>query len=213
MLSVALDTYAHLQTTIADWLNRSDLTGSIPDMITLAEAEMKRRLRRTSVRVVNYSITAESNAPPADLAELRSAWLISAEPSRDVPLRMGTQEMLVERNARGAGIASRPSDIAFVGGQIIVAPPPDKTYTAGLVYYSTLSPLSVSNTVNVVLTEAPDAYLFGALLHAEGYLEHDDRIALWKGKFDAAIDQLNDVRDREEHNASLQAVRLPMVFG
>src|SRR5690242_6138617 len=41
---MALDgTYTGLKASIADFLNRSDLTAAIPDFITLAEAQMTRR--------------------------------------------------------------------------------------------------------------------------------------------------------------------------
>src|SRR5579884_2793693 len=42
---MALDTYTNLQTAIANWLNRSDLTAQIPDFITIAEAQMQRRFK------------------------------------------------------------------------------------------------------------------------------------------------------------------------
>lgn len=212
---MALDTYANLQLAVAKWLARetdTDLATQIPDFIDLAEAEMMRRLRRTSVRGT-LTINAEAVTIPAGLAQLRSISLITGSPSQDVPLRMGTPEMLAERKARSAGVAGRPTDVAIMGGSFVFAPPPDATYTANIFYYAQLTPLSASNTTNTILNEAPDAYLFGALLQAEPYLEHDDRLALWQSKFDNAIDQLNEVRDREEHTASIQAVRLPVVFG
>lgn len=208
---MALDTYANLQVAVADWLNRTDLTTQIVDFIGLAEAEMKRRLRRTSVRGT-LTISAEAVTIPAGLAQLRSISLVSGSPSQDAPLRMCTPEMLAERKARSAGVAGRPTDVAIMGNAFVFAPPPDATYTANIFYYAQLTPLSVTNTTNTILTEAPDAYLFGALLQAEPFLEHDDRLALWQSKFDNAIEQLNNVRDLEEHTASIQAVRLPVVF-
>ena len=42
---MALTTYAELKASIADFLNRDDLTSVIPDFITLAEADMNRGLR------------------------------------------------------------------------------------------------------------------------------------------------------------------------
>jgi len=36
---MALTTYTELKASIADWLNRSDLTAAIPDFISLAEAD------------------------------------------------------------------------------------------------------------------------------------------------------------------------------
>ena len=209
---MALDTYADLQTAIADWLNRSDLTTQIPDFITLAEAEIKRRLRRTSI-TDQIDVDDEFVAPPSDMAELLSLSLVTGSPTRDLPLRVCTPEMLAERKARNAGVAGRPTDVAFIAGQLQFAPQPDQTYTANIFYFQSLDPLGTSNPSNVVLDEAPDAYLFGALMQAEPFLEHDERIGTWKQKFDDAIDQLNDVRTREEYNASIRDVRLPRVFG
>ena len=42
---MALGNYTELQASIADFLNRSDLTLVIPDFITMAEADMNRTLR------------------------------------------------------------------------------------------------------------------------------------------------------------------------
>lgn len=208
---MALTTYSELKSSIADWLNRTDLTSVIPDFVSLAEAEIKRRLRRTSVRDDDFSIDDVEVDLPSDLAELRSIRLITGSTTQDVPLRRCTIEMLNERKAR-EGTTGRPTDYAIVGAKLYVAPEPDQDYTAELVYFQSFDPLSASVTTNPILEEAPDAYLFGALLQAEPYLEHDNRIPMWQAKFDRAIDQLNDVRDREEQNASLGAVRLPIVF-
>lgn len=208
---MSFSTYTDLKASIADWLNRSDLTSQIPDFITLAEVEIKRRLRRTSTRTT-LSITAEANALPADAAELRSIYLESASAYQDVPLRICTPEMFAERRARNAAVVGRPTDIMVLGSTLYVAPAPDQTYTARIIYFTSLTPLSGSVSTNTVLTEAPDAYLFGALWQAEYFLEHDERAAGWKSKFDAAIDQLNDSREREEYAASLSDIRLPVVL-
>ena len=42
---MAINTYATLQTAVANWLDRSDLTDRIPEFIALAEARMNRNLR------------------------------------------------------------------------------------------------------------------------------------------------------------------------
>lgn len=209
---MSLDTYANLQLAVADWLNRSDLTAVIPDAITLCEADMKRRLRRTSVSD-QIDVDDETVDMPSDLAELRSLSLVTGSPTLDVPLRVCTPEMLAERKARQAGVASRPTDVAVVAGKLQFAPAPDQTYTANIVYFQSLTPLGSLNPTNAVLDEAPDAYLFGTLYHLEAYLEHDERMPTWKQKYDDAIDQLNDVRTREEYGASIRDVRLPRVFG
>lgn len=205
-------TYAQLQTAIADWLARTDLTGAIPDMISLAEAEMKRELRRYSDRTT-ITISAEETTLPTDVAELRSISLESSSATQDLPFRIGTPEMVAERRARSGATTGRPDSAFLIGRTLVVSPTPDQSYTARIVYYAQLSPLSATNTSNDVLLEAPDAYLYGPLLHAEGYLEHDERIAEHQRKFDKAVAQMNNVREREEHNASIRDVRLPRVLG
>jgi hypothetical protein len=210
---MALDgTYIGLKASLADWLNRSDLTAQIPDFIILAEAEMKRRLRRTSVRNSAFSITAQAVAAPGDCAELRSIYLISTQMMQDVPIRLCTPEMLAERRARNAGAVGRPSDVAVMAGYFNFAPAPDQTYTAEIFYFQSLIPLNVGTPTTTLYTEAPDMYLYGALLQAAPFLENDERIPTWQGKFDNSIEQMNYVREREEYTASLRAVRLPVVF-
>lgn len=208
---MSFSNYTDLKAAVADWLNRTDLTTQIPDFIGLAEAELKRRLRRTSTRTT-LSISTESTTLPSDVAELRSIYLESGSPTQDTPIRIVTPEMFAERRARGGAVAGRPTDAMILGGTLYVQPVPDQTYTARIIYFTSISPLTASNTTNVVLTEAPDAYLFGTLLQAEPFLEHDERIPLWREKFDRAIDQLNLVRESEEYHASVRSIRLPVVL-
>ncbi len=209
---MSLDTYANLQLSVADWLNRSDLTTQIPDFISLAESELKRRVRRTSV-TDQIDVDDEFVDIPSDMAELRSLSLVTGSPTQDVPIRVCTPEMLAESNARQAGVAGRPTDVAIVAGQLQFAPAPDQDYTANIFYFQSLDPLSSTNPTNDILAEAPDLYLFGALMHAEKFLEHDEREQTWKARFDDGIEQLNDVRTREEYNGSIRSLRLPVVFG
>ena len=42
---MAIGTYAELQTAVANWLDRGDLTDRIKEFISLAEARMNRVLR------------------------------------------------------------------------------------------------------------------------------------------------------------------------
>ena len=42
---MALTTYAELQTAVANYLARTDLTSQIPDFIYIAETRLRRQLR------------------------------------------------------------------------------------------------------------------------------------------------------------------------
>jgi hypothetical protein len=206
---MALSTYTELKAAVADWLNRTDLTTPIVDFISLAEAEMKRRLRRATESTTIY-ISAGNMDGPTDMAEPIALRLSTASGYEDIPLRLCTPEMLWERRE---GTTGRPTDYAFYDGQLQFAPVPDQSYDGILLYYQQLTPLSGSVASNAILAEAPDAYLFGALLQATPYVEHDERIAVWQMKFDNAIEQLNDMRARESYGAGPKEMRLPVVFG
>ena len=47
---MALSNYTELKASIADFLNRDDLTSVIPDFITLAESQINRDIRHMKVK-------------------------------------------------------------------------------------------------------------------------------------------------------------------
>ena len=50
---MAITTYAQLQTAAASWLDRTDLTATIPEFIELAEARFNRVIRQPDMVVKN----------------------------------------------------------------------------------------------------------------------------------------------------------------
>src|SRR3546814_4879575 len=55
---------------------------------------------------------------------------------------------------------------------------PDSSYTAEMIYYAKLTPLSDAATSNALLERAPDAYLYAALGAAAPFLADDDRLKI-----------------------------------
>jgi hypothetical protein len=208
---MALSNYATLCTAIADWLNRTDLTSQIPDFIVLAESEMKRRIRHANTSTTIYVSTGAMD-PPGDFVEPIAIRLSTGNGYADTPLLLCTPEMLWEVKARSGGTAGRPTHFAHFDEQLQFAPEPDQSYDAILNYYQTVATLADVPPSNHIFYESPDVYLYGALLQATPYLEHDERIPVWQMKFDNAIEQLNEMRARQQYGAGLKEMRLPMVF-
>jgi hypothetical protein len=70
---MALSTYAELKASVADWLNRSDLTSAITDFVSLAESQMERDLRTRQMIVrANATVNTEYSALPDDYLEAKS---------------------------------------------------------------------------------------------------------------------------------------------
>ena len=71
---MALSTYTELKTSIANWLNRTDLTSEIAeDFIVLAEKDFnsKLRIRKMNATDASFTINAETVALPTGFLQLR----------------------------------------------------------------------------------------------------------------------------------------------
>jgi hypothetical protein len=191
---MALSTYAELKTSIGDWLNRSDLSATIPDFISLAEAQIERTLRTRQMIVrANASFDSEYGTVPADFLETKSLKLTSTNPIK--PLEFLTMDDMDQ--ARSQYTASgKPRFFTVVGNQFRIAPTPDGAYTAELIYFAKLTKLSNSVATNWLLASSPDIYLYGALLQAAPYLQDDARIQTWATLYERALSDLQLADDR-----------------
>ena len=213
---MALNTYAALQTAILTTLNRPELTTDVVDWITLAEATIRRRLRRSTTRGTLTFVTGNfSKALPATVSEVRSLAPQASLSAGSMtiggpPLARGTMDQVQEiwSQHKTTGL---PRVYAVVDGSVYLAPAPSDLYLVyDLVSYDAL--VSVSSDT-ALLVEAPDLYLYGACLESAPFLQHDERIPVWQDRFDRAIAELNEKRQNEEFGASLSRPRLPMNFG
>ena len=71
-----------------------------------------------------------------------------------------------------------------------------------MLYYQKISALSGSNADNWRLTEAPDVYLYGALIHSAPYLAEDERVAMWAQMYSAAVARLNEASELAQYSGS-----------
>jgi len=203
---MALNSYANLKTSIADWLNRSDLTAIIPDFITLAEAQLNRELRHYKMQnKATANIETQYSANPIDwlqsirfhLNNTNSTLLKQTSPEEIAKLRDGNN------NATG-----EPQYYTIVGDLIEVWPTPSASVEGELLYYQKIPALSDSNTTNWLLTMSPDAYLMGALLQSAPYLNDDTRMGVWGATYQGIINSINGESDNTRHSASNLQLRI-----
>jgi hypothetical protein len=194
---MALTTYTELKASIADWLNRTDLTTTIPDFISLAEAQIERTLRTRQMIVrANASFDSEYGAVPDDFLETKSLKLTSTNPLTPLAF-LSIDDMDAARSHYTA--SGRPRFFSVVGGQFRISPTPDAAYTTELIYFAKLAKLSSTVASNWLLTSSPDIYLYGSLLQAAPYLQDDARIQTWATLYERA---LNDLRTADDRGAS-----------
>ena len=201
---MALDTFSGLKTTIADYLNRDDLTSIIPSFITLAEAKFNRKLRvRQMVKRATAAIDTQYFAFPTDWLQAKQ-FILNTNPI--TYLEYVTNFQGDELRATTVIAVGKPQYYRFVGSQIEVIPTPDTSYTGELTYYGKIPALSDSNTSNWLLAYAPDLYLYGALLEASPYLKDDERLAVWGNLYISSIGDI-EIADQRASVGSTPIVR------
>ena len=182
---MSFTSYSDLQTTIAGYLARSDLTTQIPDFIRLAETRLRRdlRIRQMLKSVTTSTVAADSTVElPSDFLEVRDL-VISGSPPQ--PLNYASPSAF-SRNTR-TWESGKPLDYTVLANDFQLAPIPDAVYTVKMLYFAAPTFLSDSNTSNVFLANCPDVLLYGSLLEAEPYLMNDARINTWGTMFDRAL--------------------------
>ena len=215
---MAINTYATLQTAVANWLDRSDLTDRIPEFIALAEARMNRTLRLAIM--LNVDETTLGGA----------ATLVSG--TRDYALPSGYLQM-VDFHLRTSPITTlsylTPENMnrMWAGSQVgrplaytifsdnasgtpikkvRLGPSPGSAYDYSIMFYKKIDALSDSNTTEQMLTNNPDVYLYGALLEAEPFLMNDQRVQLWATAFQESLSALQEQDNKDRHSGSAMRV-------
>jgi len=198
---MALATYSDLKTSIANWLNRSDLTTEIAeDFIVLAEADFNSKLR---IRKMNTStsitIDSETESVPTDFLQVRDFFITSG--GTKYALKYITPAQMDQ--IRGSSTTGMPSAYTILGDNFRFAPIPDSAHTGTLNYYAKFAALSDTNTSNYILASHPAIYLYGSLYHAANFLGGVDpqRLQQWQGMYTTAMERL-ERNDREDQYGS-----------
>ena len=204
---MALTNYTELKATLANWLNRSDLTTEIADdFIKLAGADFNSKLRvRAMISQANVTVNAETAALPTDFLQIRDFYILNGQTK--VPLTYTTPAQM--DTTSGTSTTGLPTTYTILGDTFRFSPKPDATYTAVINFYKRFSALSSTVATNFILTNHPAKYLYGSLFHAANFLGgiNPQQIQTWQLMYSTAMERL-ELNDREdEYNGSPLQVR------
>lgn len=190
--NLAFDTYGELTAAIADWMNRSDLSGSVNGMIALAESRIRRRLDPLFNEATITLTTA-------------------ADGGGTLPSNHGTINRVIYDTATlprwsgysvsDIGPGTVPLAYTLDANQIRLWPACAVDVT--LFYQPDFPSLSPEAPSNELLSNHPDLYFFGAMLFAEGYVANDARAALFKDLFDEALNDTEAYMTRQKYSGPL----------
>ena len=203
---MALATYSDLKTSIANWLNRTDLTSEISeDFIVLTEKDFnsKLRIRKMNATDSSFSINAETVALPSGFLQVRDFYIVEGGTKHSLTYITPAQMDQI----KGSSTSGMPETFTILGDNFRFAPIPSSSYTATINYFKEFDPLSASNTTNYILTNHPAIYLYGSLYHSANFLGGVEprQVQQWQQMYATALERL-ERNDREDQygNAPLQ---------
>lgn len=212
-----LSTYAELKASIANWLNRDDLTAAIPDFIALTEVRLNDRLRlqamekQLSIQTADLDVSTDGVLVDPDTGLilvdgsgspiLYGGGGISATVSYltlpDDFLEMRTvfsntnPQNVVKLAAPSWATPTYSGLTGYADVYTIIGSlmvvAPRIVGSVTLVYYQKIPALSDTNTTNWLLTRYPQMYLYGSLLEAAPFLGDDTRATVFLSYMDQAI--------------------------
>ena len=197
---MAISTYSELQTAVANWLDRDDLTDRIPEFIALAEARMNRvlRLRLMEGKYTASTVNGQRNyALPTGYIQMRN-FQVNTTPI--TPVQYVSPE--IYDRLYGSTQTGTPKFYTIVANEIQLGPIPGSVMTLEMLFYKKITSLSTTNPTEAMLTDNPDIYLYGALLEAEPFIMNDERVPLWMQGFQQAVEDLQEQDNKDRHSGS-----------
>lgn len=198
---MALSNYTELKASIADYLNRSDLTAAIPDFISLTEAKLKRRYK-------DFSPLSASNANNWILTSYPDVYLYGALLEAS-PYLVEDQRVDVWAQLYAAAVGTLRGTVGnadfddYDGLKLAVGDWLARADLDGVVpqliklgeaklfrKFDGVTALTSSNTTNWILTNHPDLYLYASLSEAAPYLGQDDRLQVWRTLYEAEVGRI-----------------------
>lgn len=185
---MALDTYDNLKQEIIDFSHREDIDLKVDTFIKLAETEMYNNpVNVLNTRGQESRSTAVTSGRylelPPGYQSMRK--LILSLNSNQSDLRMRAPEQMISHDVSGI------PRFFTVTSQIEFDRTPDAEYDVEMQFYALPTPLSSSNQTNIVLTNTPNIYLFGALWALNEYAEEEVKAAKYYSRFMSAISGAN----------------------
>jgi len=181
-------TYTDLKAAVASWLNRDDLTATIPTFIALAEAGFNRQLRIREMLTFDTAVVDEVYENlPVDFLELKSLRFNTSPPVRP---QYVTPDMIEHYRVENEGAGGVPRYFTIIGNQLLF----DRVATGDpeleITSYVKFPPLTDAEPENNLLDIAFDLYLYGSLIHAEPFLKNDERLQTWAALYAQAKSDL-----------------------
>lgn len=211
---MSLGNYGQLKAAVLSWTDRAGHAGSVaavPDWIALAEADIRADIiTRNVTRKTDLVLNSGAVALPADVKKPTDLVLTESQYAGAVRIVSPTQ---LYETAGWYTSTGRPQVAALVNGTLLLAPAPDRSYVATLIYEPLLAALVQDGETNWVLTNHPNVYLYGALKHAALWLKDPEGSATWAEMYNEHVGRLEREKADYEYGPGALVARPPFPIG
>lgn len=201
-------TFAELQTTLTQRLNRDDIADYtiMTEVIAAAERRFQREVFIPERQVVTtLSASSASVALPTDFWGVVTVY---ADVSVDVPMTRVTADKLHEMFP--SGVTGTPAFYALEGENMLLGPTPSSTTSIKLTYLQKFTPLSVSQTTNALLTDHPDLYIHACMAELHDFFRDYEAGSRERTKAEIIVESINRSSRRRVTNSGPLAARSPV---
>ena len=181
-------TYNSLVEDVIRYSERDDTSfvDQIPRLIAMAEQEIAAQIKT----LWELNVVTTALVPTTGTLTKPSRWrkTVSMKINGEPVLHRAQEYVAQIQTEFSQGVPKYYADYDYSNWAL--GPIPDDNYTVEIIYYSLVQPLDSTNQQNLITQVAPQAILFGTLLQAQGYLKSPDKLQLWRGMYDNAMQAL-----------------------
>ena len=187
-------TYSELQTQILAYLHRTDLAAQCPTFISLAEAYLFRDLHVKELQVsVTGTTTGGYGTLPTDFGSVSRVSVTFGNSARSLDY--------ISLGDAPVATTSAPLYYSLENNKLRIWGAADgQIYT--LYYIPAIQPLSVSNTTNWLLENAPDLYVYASALEGAKYTRNAAEEQKLVGVVGSALDSVKRFTERRGQPAT-----------
>lgn len=197
---MAISTYDDLVKSVIKWSHRSNIDLLVPDFIEMCEREMFNndgtQLEVAEMEeIFNTTTSGKYIDLPAGFRKARSLLLSVGGDLVNVSFQAPSQ--LTRKASTGI-----PMFFTVIGDQIEFNVTPDSDYDIQFQYYKEPDAVTKLNQTNVILTNYPSIYLFGALHQAFLHLQDSEQAMMYGLKFQSIIKGANKSNKKARYGAT-----------
>jgi ketosteroid isomerase-like protein len=186
--------FTEFKETVKDWLNRPDLSDSVlTDFVILASGELQRKLNIRNQMTVEIKTISSAEATAQKFFYPSGAdGIVSITDSKGrrlKPVTFAEYKLYAENDGGEASVFAGAGNEIYIGPKIAE----NDVFT---IQFKDEDASYVTNLQGTGVVSAYNPLLMGSLMYAYMYFKDDNRVALYREKFEDAIQDMNNQSTR-----------------